>query len=185
MASRCSLFLHFLELALHIDNIALSLGSACLHRHRSAFVEAKGGFTKVLLRKKAIVVNIVSFIFCSAWFWIADQGLIFCALTERCVFRTESWETIGCLLDLNPFRSPGVKGDCIDGCYGNGLDVVSWGFGDFVQVEVDRHHVVIVGMGVIGQFLVEVLIIKFLSSFIQDYIDCVGGWMNCIVSLHG
>ena len=44
-----------------------------------------------------------------------------------------------------------------------------------MEIKVDRHHLMIVGMGLIGQFLVEVFIIEFLGSFVQDDINGVGG----------
>ena len=44
-----------------------------------------------------------------------------------------------------------------------------------MEIEVDRHHLMIVGMGLIGQFLVEVFIIEFLGSFIKNDIDGIGG----------
>jgi len=54
------------------------------------------------------------------------------------------------LFDLDPFGSSGVNRDAINGGNGNALDFISRRFGDFVQVEVDRHHMVVVGMGMIG-----------------------------------
>ena len=44
-----------------------------------------------------------------------------------------------------------------------------------MHVEVDSNHMVVVVMGVIGQFLVDVLIIEFLSSFIENDVYGVGG----------
>ena len=79
------------------------------------------------------------------------------------------------MLDLDPFGSPGVNGDAINGGNRDGLDVISGRFGDFVQVEGDRHNLMVIGMGVIGQFLVEVLMVKFIGSFVEDDIDGIGG----------
>lgn len=68
----------------------MSFGSTGLHGHWPAFIEAESGFTKIFLRKKAIVVILIPFILSSAGFRVADQSLIFGTLTERCVFGTES-----------------------------------------------------------------------------------------------
>lgn len=60
---------------------------------------------------------------------------------------------------MNPFGSSSINGDRSDSGHWNILNFVFGGLGDFMKIEVDRHHLMIVGMGLIRQFLVEVLII--------------------------
>lgn len=129
-------------------------------------------------------MSIRTLFFCDGWFWITNYCLIFSAFAEGSVFRTESRESIWLFLYLNSFRSSWVDRCCFNNSHRYWFHFISCRFWYFLEIEVIDDSFAGSWACMIGYFLVEILIIKFLSSLLKDNINGVSGWMYGIVDRH-
>ena len=86
VACGCSFLFHFLYFAIQIEKITLPLLPAGLHGHGSILFEAESGVAKIFLEKHAVILGIEILVFGGGGLRIADQSLVFGALTERGIF---------------------------------------------------------------------------------------------------